>query len=129
MLWSSKLFNIEEAYWTLGPRYSSYTANFKYIGGNEDFDATSKQFGVGLGTESRFTISDKLKLIAAAGLDYFCSNTLKGHDTSYSPDEDNINPRNDNQNNDTEFTFDDANEAIKQPNFMPRVLLGVIYKL
>ncbi len=129
VLWSSNLFNLEEAYWVLGPRYSSYTANFKYVGGNEDFDVTSKQFGVGLGAESRFLISDKLNLIAAAGLDYFFNNTLKGHDTSYNPDNDNINPRNDNQNNDEEFTFDDANDAIKQPKFMPRVMLGVIYKL
>ena len=129
VLWSSNLFNLDEAYWVLGPRYSSYTANFKYVGGNEDFDVTSKQFGVGLGTESRFTISEKLNLVAAAGLDYFFNNTLKGHDTHYSPDDDNVNPRNDNQNNDEEFTFDDANDAIKQPSFMPRVLLGVIYKL
>ncbi len=129
VLWSSNLFNLEEAYWVLGPRYSSYTANFKYVGGNEDFDVTSKQFGVGLGAESRFAISEKLNLVAAAGLDYFFNNTLKGHDTSYSPDDDNINPRDDNQNNDQEFTFDDANDSIMQPSFMPRVLLGVIYKL
>lgn len=129
VLWASNLFNLEEAYWALGPRYSSYTANFKYVGGNEDFDVTSKQFGVGLGAESRFAISKKLNLVAAAGLDYFFNNTLKGHDTNYSPDDDNVNPRDDNQNNDEEFTFDDANDAIKQPNFMPRVLLGVIYKL
>lgn len=129
ILWSSNLLNLDEAYWVIGPRYSSYTANFKYVGGNEDFDVTSKQFGVGLGAESRFDISGSLKLIAAAGLDYFFNNTLKGHDTSYSPDNDNINPRNDNQNNDEQFTFDDANDAIKQPSFMPRVMFGVIYKL
>lgn len=129
VLWSSNLFNLENTFWILGPRYSSYTANFKYVGGNEDFDVTSKQFGAGLGAESRFTISKKLNLVAAAGLDYFFNNTLKGHDTSYSPDDDNINARDDNQNNDEEFTFKDANDAIKQPSFMPRVLLGVIYKL
>lgn len=129
VLWSSNLFNLEEAFWVVGPRYSSFTANFKYVGGNEDFDVTSKQFGVGLGAESHFIISNKVNLVAAAGLDYFFNNTLKGHDTSYSPDNDNINPRNDNQNNDKQFTFDEANQAIKQPNFMPRVMLGVIYKL
>ena len=129
VLWNSNLFNLEEAYWVLGPRYSSYTANFKYVGGNEDFDVTSKQFGVGLGGESRFKISNKLKLITAVGLDFFFNNTLKGHDTSYSPDNDNVNPRNDNENNDTQFTFDDANEAIKQPSFMPRIMLGVLFSL
>lgn len=129
VLWDSNLFNLAEAYWSVGPRYSSYTANFKYVGGNEDFDVTSKQFGVGLGAESQFPISNKLNLVAAAGLDYFFNNTLQGHDTSYSPGNDNVNPRNDNQNNDTQFNYSDANEAVKQPDFMPRVLLGVIYKL
>ena len=43
--------------------------------------------------------------------------------------DDNFNPRNDNQNNDEQFTFSDANEAIKQPSLMPRLLLGVVYKL
>lgn len=129
ILWASNLFNLEQAYWSVGPRYSSYTANFKYVGGNEDFDVTSKQFGVGLGAESQFPISNKLNLVAAAGLDYFFNNTLQGHDTSYSPDNDNVNPRNDNQNNDVQFTFSDANTAVNQPNLMPRVLLGISYSL
>lgn len=129
VLWPSSLLNLDEAYLSMGPRYSSYTANFKYVGGNEDFDVTSKQFGIGLGAESRFEISDKLNLVTAAGLDYFFNNTLKGHDTSYSPDDDNVNPRNDNQNNEEQFTFEDANEAIKQPGFMPRIMVGVSYRL
>jgi len=128
-LWSSNLLNLEEAYLIVGPRYSSYTANFKYVGGNEDFDVTSKQFGIGLGAESHFPISAKLNLVAAAGLDYFFNNTLQGHDTSYSPDNDNVNPRNDNQNNDVQFTYSDANDAVNQPNFMPRVLLGMQLKI
>ena len=129
VLWANRLLDLEETYWMVGPRYSSYTANFKYVGGNEDFDVTSKQFGLGLGTESRFNISNDLKLVASAGLDYFFNNTLSGHDTSYSPDNDNVNPRDDNQNNNVEFTFDDADDAIKQPNFMPRVFLGILYEL
>lgn len=128
-LWSSNLLNLKEAYLVVGPRYSSYTANFKYVGGNEDFDVTSKQFGIGLGAESYFPISEKLNFVVAAGLDYFFNNTLQGHDTSYSPDNDNINPRNDNQNNDEQFTYSDANDAVNQPNFMPRVLLGIQLKL
>ena len=128
-MWATNLLNLEESYIVFGPRYSSFTANFKYVGGNEDFDVTSKQFGIGLGAETQFKISGKLNLSLAAGLDYFFNNTLKGHDTSYSPDDDNVNPRNDNQNNDEQFTFSDANEAIKQPSLMPRVMLGVVYKL
>ena len=128
-MWKTELLNLEESYLVFGPRYSSFTANFNYIGGNEDFDVTSKQFGLGLGAETQFKISEQFNLVAAVGLDYFFNNTLKGHDTSYSPDNDNVNPRNDNENNDTQFTFSDANKAIKQPSLMPRVMLGIVYKL
>lgn len=128
-MWETNLLNQEESYIVFGPRYSSFTANFNYIGGNEDFDVISKQFGLGIGAETQFKISDRFNLVAAVGLDYFFNNTLKGHDTSYSPDNDNVNPRNDNENNDAQFTFSDANKAIKQPSLMPRVLLGVVYKL
>lgn len=128
-LWETSLLNLEESYIVFGPRYSSFKANFKYIGGNEDFDVTSKQYGLGLGVETHFNITERLQLVTLAGLDYFFNNTLKGHDTSYSPNDDNVNPRNDNENNDVEFTFSDANDAIKQPSLMPRVMLGVVYKL
>jgi hypothetical protein len=128
-LWETSILNLEESYIVFGPRYSSFTANFKYVGGNEDFDVTSKQYGLGLGAETHFNINEKLKLVALVGLDYFFNNTLKGHDTSYSPDDDNVNPRNDNENNDEEFTFSDANKAIKQPSLMPRIMLGVVYSL
>ena len=125
----SNLINTETFQIVFGPRYSSYKANFKYVGGNEDFDVTSKQFGIGLGAESQFKISNNLNLLAAIGLDYYFNSTLKGHDTSYSPDNDNVNPRNDNANNNVEFTYSDANEAIKQPSLMPRILIGLVYKL
>lgn len=128
-MWKTNILNLEESYIVFGPRYSSFKANFKYVGGNEDFDVTSKQFGLGIGAETQFKISKQLNLVAAVGLDYFFNNTLKGHDTSYSPDDDNVNPRNDNENSGVQFTYSDANKAIKQPSLMPRVLLGVVYKL
>ncbi|MGD8282096.1 MAG: hypothetical protein PVI31_02035 [Gemmatimonadota bacterium] len=43
---------------------------------------------------------------------------LTGHDTSYSPDDDNVNPRED-------FTHSDANEAVHQPSFRPVLTLGI----
>jgi hypothetical protein len=56
-MWETSLLNLEESYIVFGPRYSSFTANFKYVIGNEDFDVTSKQFGIGLGAETQFKIS------------------------------------------------------------------------
>ena len=123
------LFDLKNSYLVFGPRYSSFTANFNYVGGNENFDVTSKQWGIGLGAENYFKMSSKLDLVFAVGLDYFFNSSLKGHDTVYSPNDDNINARDDNQNNDVEFTYKDANKAIKQPQFMPRILIGVSYHL
>lgn len=128
-LWSTDLFDLEESYFVAGPRYSSFRGNFKYIGGNEDFDVTAKQVGLGVGSETHFKINPRMDLVAAVGLDYFFNSTLKGHDTSYSPDNDNVNPRNDNANDDVEFTYKDANKSIKQPQVMPRLFLGVSYRL
>ncbi len=125
----SDFINSDDSKIVFGPRYSSFKANFKYVGGNENFDVTSKQVGLGLGYESQFKMSDKLNLLAAVGLDYFFNSKLTGHDTSYSPDNDNVNPRNDNTNDNAQFTYKDANDAIKQPSLMPRVLIGVVYML
>ncbi len=122
-------FNLKDSYLVFGPRYSSFTANFNYIGGNENFDVTSKQWGIGLGAENYFKMTSNLDLIFAVGLDYFFNSALKGHDTQYTPNNDNINARNDNQNNDVPFTFKNANKAIKQPQLMPRIMVGVAYHL
>ncbi|WP_157961149.1 hypothetical protein [Lutibacter citreus] len=125
----ASIFNFEESYFIFGPRYSSFRANFKYIGGNEDFDVTSKQFGLGIGAESHFKMNAKLDFVLTTGLDYYLNATLNGHDTSYSVDNDNVNPRNDNQNGNVSFNYKDADKSINQPQLMPRFLIGFNYKL
>jgi hypothetical protein len=54
----------------------------------------------------------------SAGLDYFFSSRLTGHDTSYS--ESNVNPRND-------YTYSDADAAVGQPKLEPLLMLGMRY--
>lgn len=124
-LFPKSIFGLNHSYIILGPRGSSFKGNFKYIGGNEDFDVTSHQWGVGGGVESHFKMAQNLNLVIALGLDYYLPSTLHGHDTSYSPDNDNVNPRNDNENDDTPFTYKDADKAIAQPRFMPYVMIGL----
>ena len=104
----------------LGPRYSIFTANFKYVGGNEDFDVTSSQFGVGGGLETQFPLVPNLYMVFGAGAEYFLEGTLYGHDTSYSPDGDDVNPRED-------FSYSDADEAVNQPKILGRFMLGINY--
>ena len=71
------IFNNEESYFIIGPRYSSFTANFKDVGGNEDFDVTSKQFGVGIDAESHFKMNAKMDFVLTTGLDYFFDAILR----------------------------------------------------
>ena len=118
------LLGNSNSYWFIGPRYSKFKGNFKYVGGNEDFDITSSQYGLGGGFESHYKISEGLQLILTGGLDYFFAAKLQGHDTSYYPDNDNVNARTNNEN-DTNFKYKDADKAIDQPQFMPRFMVGI----
>jgi hypothetical protein len=113
--------SLERGYIYFGPRYGAFTANFKFIGGNEDFDITSSQWGFGLGMEAAFPMSQKFDFIVSGGIDSYLSSTLSGHDTSYSPDGEDVNPRRD-------YTFDDASSAVNQPDFEPRLMIGIGYK-
>ena len=116
-----KVLQMKQAYLYGGPRYTRFTGNFKYVGGNEDFDVTSNQWGFGVGVVSFFPMTTTLDLALTAGIDYYGDAKLTGHDTSYSPDGDDANPRND-------YTYDDADEAIEQPQVEPRVMLGIRYR-
>ncbi|RMG20659.1 MAG: hypothetical protein D6732_28525 [Methanobacteriota archaeon] len=106
----------------VGPRYSHFKGNFKFIGGNEFFDITSNQWGMGAGLESLFTISSRVKFLLGGGLEYFTKSSLQGHDTVYAPDGENINSRND-------YTYSDADAAINQPGLEFRLMLGLQYHL
>ena len=128
-LFPKSIFGLKQSYIVLGPRGASFKGNFQYIGGNEDFDVISHQWGLGGGIESHLDMARNLAFVISVGLDYYLPGTLHGHDTSYSPDGDNVNPRNDNENNDTPFTYKDANEAIYQPAFMPYAMIGVTLHL
>lgn len=105
-----------------GLRYSSFKANFKYVGGNEDFDVTSSHWGLAAGMEISYPMGRKTSLILSGGAEYFFSSRLTGHDTSYSPDGDNVNPR-------EEYTYSDADDAVGQPTWRPIALIGVSYRL
>jgi len=125
----SSLFNLKNSYLTFGPRYSSFKGTFDFVGGNEKFDVTTQQWGVGLSLDNYFKMNKQWDISFSVGADYFFDSTLTGHDTSYSPNGESTNPRNDNQNDNTPFTYDDADKAINQPKFMPRIMAGLLYKL
>lgn len=117
------LYNIEGRIFLLaGPRFAMFTGNFNYVGGNEDFNITSKNWGFGIGIEDYFKISSLTDLVFSFGYDYFFPSTLYGHDTSYSPDGENVNGR-------KNFTYQAADDAINQPKHNLKVLVGLSFNL
>lgn len=105
-----------------GVHFRSFKGNFNYIGGNENFDITGNYWGIGLGADGIFPVNSRLDFIITAGTGWFFPSALTGHDTSYSPDGDDINPRND-------YTYDDADEALKQPKLELRATAGLSFRI
>jgi len=105
-----------------GVRYAHFKANFKYVGGNEDFDVTSSHWGVAAGMEAHYPMAGRVDLVVAGGAEYFFGSRLTGHDTSYSLDGDDVNPRED-------YTYVDADEAVAQPTWRPVLAVGFSYRL
>lgn len=104
-----------------GVRRSLFTANFRYVGGNEDFNVSSDQWGFGVGTKMLFAMTRNVNLEVMAGFDYYPAATLYGHDTSYSPGGETINGKHD-------YTYKDAAAAINSPGFQPALLVGIGYE-
>ncbi len=105
-----------------GASYSMFTANFKYVGGNEFFDISSDQFGLGGGLETQLPLVQNLYMVFSVGADYFFESTLSGHDTAYSPDGENVNPR-------EGYSYENADNAINQPKLEGRFMIGINYGL
>ena len=104
-----------------GPRHARYTANFVYVGGNENFDVTANPWGLGLGLEARFAINDNTSFQLQMGVDYYQDVELAGHDTIYTPDGDHVNPRDG-------YDYSDADAAVDQPSVEVLVMMGLLIK-
>jgi hypothetical protein len=128
-LFPKTIFGNENSYVVVGPRYSTFRGHFDYVDGNEVFDVTSDQWGLGIGLENHFKLTQQLSLFLTYGVDGYLPSTLSGHDTSYSPDNDNVNAEDNNQNDNAPFRYKDANKAIKQPFIMPRFMIGLNFNL
>jgi hypothetical protein len=102
-----------------GPRYCRYTANFDYIGGNENFSVKANPWGLGFGLETRFAISEKTSFQLQLGMDYYQDTELSGHDTVYTPDGDHVNPRED-------YDYSSADDAIDQPKVEVLAMMGLL---
>ena len=109
---------MQDAHVFVGVRRTAFDANFRYVGGNELFDVTSDLWGVGAGLQSNFPMGRNVSFTMTAGFDYYPNAILTGHDTTYSPDGENINQK-------EVFTYKDADNAINQPKFQPLLMVGI----
>ncbi len=116
------LFPVRRTYLYAGPRLSFYTATFEFVGGNEFFDIQTTQFGLGAGLEVHLGMSQNLSFIISGGVDYFFDSEIGGHDTFYSPDGTEISGR-------LDYTYDEADQAIGQPDFVVRLMVGLSFAL
>ncbi len=122
VLYQVDWFSLKDAWFFAGPRYSWFTGRFDFVGGNEDFDIYCDQWGLGAGLQTNFALSRKLNLVFSAGLDYFITEYLHGHDTTYHSNGEIYNGR-------ENYNFNDADEAINQPTFVPKISIGFSYLL
>jgi hypothetical protein len=121
-LYKVNILGLRDARLFAGVRYSMFTADFKYVGGNEDFEVSSNQWGIGVGARTTFPIGQKVGFTILAGVDNFFASTLEGHDTAYSPDGTAVNGR-------EGYSYSDADAAIHQPKFQPVFMIGLTYGL
>ncbi len=105
----------------LGPRYAMFIGRFNFIGGNEDFDVRTNMWGMGTGIKSQFEITEHLDLVISGGADYYQKSAIYSHGTTYSPDGEHIDPR-------EEFEYEDADKAINQPEYKFHTLIGFQYR-
>ncbi|MCP4571898.1 MAG: hypothetical protein GY838_06050 [bacterium] len=111
----------QQLYVFAGPRYARYKANFNYIGGNENFDVTSNSWGAGGGFESWFAVSDRTDFVLQLGFDWYSDAEISGHDTSYLPSGDHVNPRDG-------YDYASADDAIDQPKYELLGMMGLRFE-
>lgn len=101
-----------------------YNANFAYIGDNEVFAVKTAAYGLGAGVALKVPISKTENFfVIKTGMEYYFKSSIEAHGTYiYTTDGKDDNPRND-------YTYEDADRVINQPEMNIYVLLGIIYKI
>lgn len=118
LLYPVHLFASLRSHAFAGVRYTRFTGDYRYVGGNEDFEIVSHHWGFGGGLETAYPVSRRVAMTLTAGMDYFLPSRLYGHDTAYSPDGTSENPKGN-------YTYADADRAVGQPKLSPIMMVGL----
>lgn len=71
-----RVFSLAHAFAYGGVRHARFTGNYRFVGGNEDFDVRSNNWGIGGGLESHYRMSRRVDMAVTAGFDYFFARGL-----------------------------------------------------
>lgn len=109
---------------TLSGLWNHYRAHFAYIGNNEAFTVKTSPLGIGAGINLRLPFSGTgSSLILKGGAEYYPKTKIDAHGTYYyNPDSQDDNARNN-------YTYQDADEAINQPETRFFVQIGILYPI
>lgn len=106
-----------------GPRFASFSANFTYHNDNEDFDVRTQTFGAGVTGGPAFVLGERFLFLIRGGLDYYLPAAFEGHGKYYyTPDGIDDNPR-------ADYTYEDADEAVYEPEAVIFLIIGIRYQL
>ncbi len=122
LLYKVPLLGPHASFLYAGVRRSFFDGTFRYVGANEEFDVTGQEWGVGIGGKGLFSISSRVDLALTLGVDAYFDGPLHGHDTTYTPNNDNVNPHED-------FTYKDASSVINMPKIVPVLMIGLNYNI
>lgn len=105
-----------------GVAHVRHLAHFDYQGGNEAFDVATNPWGLTLGARVYFMLTRSLMLTANAGIEYYFPDRIGAHGTFYNPNGQDDAPR-------APYTYADADAAINQPLWNPRLTLAISFRL
>jgi hypothetical protein len=120
-VWLLDVARLEDAGVFGGVRYSMFQGRFHYVDGNEDFDVLSNDWALGVGFRGAFAVSRQWSISLSAGLDWFPSRSLYGHDATYNSNGTSVNARGD-------YGWADASRAINHPALVPSLLFGMSWR-
>jgi hypothetical protein len=121
-----ELRGLREAGAFLGVRHSWFMGDFRYVGGNEDFEVVSSTWGWGAGVRGALAMTPAWSLALQVGFDHYPAWSMTGHDATYASDGSSVNAHSDGAG--YTYTWRDADEAVSQPKFVPSLLFGVTWR-
>jgi hypothetical protein len=127
VVWLLRIAGLQEAGAFVGVRHSWFMGDFRYVGGNEDFEIVSNEWGWGAGVRGAVAMSPAWSLNFQAGFDHYPAWSLTGHDATYASSGAMVNARDNGTGTGATYLPRDADRAVNQPKLVPSILVGLTW--